>query len=160
MKRHEIITSLLLPILEMGGIVGIFFIAYHLRQITDGIPMVQLRIPYISPDQFTPFIISGTLLWGSIFGIYHLYRYEPTTPLWETVRRVIVRSSMWFIFYVAFVYLTTGFIFVREIPRLIIGYVYVFSTLYAILLRYIVYTTMGILYSYGYISKNQVLVIE
>jgi len=58
MKRREIITSFSLPFFEISGIIAIFFIAYYLRQITDGIPFIQLPIPYINQDQFFPFIIT------------------------------------------------------------------------------------------------------
>jgi exopolysaccharide biosynthesis polyprenyl glycosylphosphotransferase len=159
MKRHEVATSLFIPIIEILWVVGIFFAAYYLRQITDGIPFVQLRIPYISPDQFAPFVISGWLFWGVIFASAGLYRYDGERPLFDTIRRVIAEGAMWFLFYVAFVYLTTGFLFTREIPRLIIGYVWLWSTFFAIMLRIWVYTLMGILYKYNYISKNRILVL-
>ncbi len=120
MKRHEVITSFLIPLLEISGIIGIYFIAYFLRQITDGIPFIQLPIPYISPDQLFPFIFSGALFWWAIFMHGGLYRYEGERPLIDTIRRVITRSALWFLLYIGFVYLSTGFIFTKEIPRLII----------------------------------------
>ena len=160
MKRREIITSFSLPFFEISGIIAIFFIAYYLRQITDGIPFIQLPIPYINQDQFFPFIITWAFFWWVIFMRAWLYRYEWERPLFETIRSVLSRSAIWFLFYIAFVYLSTWFLFTKEIPRLIIGYVWILSALYAILLRVIIYTLMSILYKYKYISKNRALIIE
>lgn len=159
MKRHEIFTSLTLPLFEISGVIGIFFVAYSLRQITDGIPFIQLPIPYISPDQLAPFIISGALFWGIVFSHAGLYRYEGERPLFDVIRQIIIRSALWFLFYIGFVYLTLGFLFTKEIPRLIIGYVWIGATSYAILLRVVFYTLMSILYKKKIISKNIILVI-
>jgi hypothetical protein len=63
MKKAEITRIFLSPIVELSMIAGVFLLAYTLRGITDGIPFVQLRIPYIPYTQFVPFIISGVLLW-------------------------------------------------------------------------------------------------
>jgi hypothetical protein len=57
-KKAEITRIFLSPIIELSMIAGVFFLAYTLRGITDGIPFVQLRIPYISYEEFLPFIIS------------------------------------------------------------------------------------------------------
>ena len=160
MKRREIITSFCLPFFEISGIIGLYFVAYYLRQITDGIPFIQLPIPYISQDQFFPFVVSWAFFWWMIFMRAGLYRYEWDRPLLETIRDVIYRSAVWFLFYVAFVYLSTGFIFEKEIPRLIIGYVWILASFYAILLRITIYTLMSILYKYRYISKNHILIIQ
>lgn len=67
MHRTKIIESILIPIVEISGVIGVFFIAYYLRSITDGIPGIQLPIPHISPEQFLPFIISGAAFWFIVF---------------------------------------------------------------------------------------------
>jgi hypothetical protein len=83
MRKVEILRTLLTPILELTLIVSIFFFSYTLRGVTDGIPFVQLRIPYISEEQFLPFVLSGSLLWGLIFATRGLYTIRPNTPLFE-----------------------------------------------------------------------------
>ena len=160
MKRHEVITSLFIPIIEMSGVIGIFFVAYYLRQITDGIPFMQLPVPYISPDQFLPFILTGACLWWAIFAHAGLYRYDGERPLLDIIRRVIIHAGLWFLFYIAFVYLSIGFIFAREIPRLIIWYVWILATLLAICIRIALYTLMSILYRWHMISRTRILVID
>ncbi len=135
MKRREQFHHIVTPLLELGGIICIFFASYFLRAITDGIPFVQLRIPKISEEQFLPFVISGVLFWGIIFASNGLYNSPTGTPLLERLRIVIKKSTLWFFLYIGFIYLTTGFLFQKEIPRLIVIYVWIFSTLYSLLLR-------------------------
>lgn len=84
----------------------------------------------------------------------------PDKPLLEILREVISRSFLWFFLYIAFVYLSTGFIFEHEIPRLIIIYVWIFSTLYSLLIRICVHMTMNWFYQKGVLSKKKILVIE
>jgi lipopolysaccharide/colanic/teichoic acid biosynthesis glycosyltransferase len=57
------------------------------------------------------------------------------------------------------VYLSLGFIFAREIPRLIILYVWILATSASLFIRISIHTLMGILYSYGKIRKSVILVI-
>lgn len=159
MKRHEIIETIITPILELSWMVGIFFIAYNLRQITDGIPGIQLPIPYISREQFIPFVMSGVIFWWIVFGANWLYNHKQERPLFDTIRSVILYSGIWFIMYIWFVYLSTWFLFSKEIPRLIIWYVYVLSTLFSIILRVLVYFFLWILYNRNIIPKQQVLII-
>lgn len=63
MRRQEMAESIFMPIIEITGIIGIFFASYFLRSITDGIPFIQLRIPSISEIQFIPFVFFGALFW-------------------------------------------------------------------------------------------------
>jgi hypothetical protein len=146
MKKAEITRIFLSPIVELSMIAGVFLLAYMLRGITDGIPFVQLRIPYIPYTQFIPFIISGVILWAIIFTSTGLYQLRDDTPIYEEVRMVMRSSFFWFIGYIGFVYLSTGFLFRGEIPRLIIFYTYIFSTLFSVTLRIIRHTLYSILY--------------
>lgn len=159
MKRQEIAESILIPITEISGIVAIFFMSYTLRSITDGIPFVQLRIPYISETQFLPFVFFGALSWWAVFANAGLYRYHPGFPIFEEIVSVLKNSILWFFLYIGFVYLTTNFVFQKEIPRLIIIYVWVFATIFSVVLRIGIHTLMGILYEKKYIEKRSILVI-
>jgi exopolysaccharide biosynthesis polyprenyl glycosylphosphotransferase len=159
MKKAEITRIFLSPIVELSMIAGVFLLAYMLRGITDGIPFVQLRIPYIPYTQFIPFIISGVILWAIIFTSTGLYQLRDDTPIYEEVRMVMRSSFFWFIGYIGFVYLSTGFLFRGEIPRLIIFYTYIFSTLFSVTLRIIRHTLYSILYQKWYLEKNTIIVI-
>jgi exopolysaccharide biosynthesis polyprenyl glycosylphosphotransferase len=159
MKKAEITRIFLSPIIELSMVAGVFFLAYTLRGITDGIPFVQLRIPYIPYEQFIPFIISGVILWAIIFTSTGLYQLRDDTPIYEEIRMVMRASFFWFVGYIGFVYLSTGFLFQWEIPRLIIFYTYIFATLFSVALRIIRHALYSILYQQWYLEKNTIIVI-
>lgn len=159
MKKPELTRTFITPILEILAVGWAFSFSYYLRGITDGIPFVQLRIPAISYEQFFPFILSGIILWIFIFGVKWLYDIRDSTPFIEEIRLVITYSFFWFIFYISFVYLSTGFLFKKEIPRLIIIYVYILSTLLSLLIRTIRHNIFVYLYKKNYLQKRKILAI-
>ena len=159
MKRYDIRLSLITFTIEIAGIIGLFFVSYFLRSITDGIPFVQLRIPFISEAQFIPFVLYWVLFWWAIFANARLYTYVPDKPIIETLRETISQSILWFFIYIGFVYLSTGFLFEKEIPRLIILYVWVFSTIYSVILRLSLAAIMNLLYERWILPRKKILVI-
>lgn len=134
------IRQFLTPILEILWIYIWFKSGYFLRSFTDGIPFVQLRIPYISEEQFFPFIILGCILWVVIFSSRWLYSSFETSSFFDEVQRVVKSSFIWAIIFIFIVYLWNGYVFTKEIPRLIILYVFVFSIVYTVLIRSIFYS--------------------
>ena len=62
--------------------------------------------------------------------------------------------------YIGFVYLSTGFLFEKEIPRLIILYVWIFSTLYSIIIRLTLVSIMNHLYEHGVLRKKRILILS
>ena len=55
--------------------------------------------------------------------------------LFDEIQLLIKSSITWCVVFIFIVYLGNGFIFSKEIPRLIIFYVFIFSTLSALLIR-------------------------
>lgn len=95
-----------------------------------------------------------------IFALARLYSYSADRPVIEVLRETIYRSMIWFFFYIGFVYLTTGYLFDQAIPRLIILYVWIFSTVYSIFLRLILDIIVRKLYEKGLLSKRKILIIN
>jgi len=154
--RKLFITSLL----EIIWVILAFFIAYGLRSMRDWIPFVQLPVPYIAYEQFIPFVFFGVVLWIIVWLRGGLYSIKMHTPIIEEIRLVLTYSFFWFFIYIGFIYLSTGFIFEKEIPRLIILYTYVIATIISITIRIIVYTTYSILFKKNYLKKESILVIS
>ncbi len=159
MFSYHSFRLVLIPIIELLFVFLSFITWYRLRSMTDGIPFVHLRIPYISPEQFLPFIILGCILWGVIMWSYWLYNIRSNTPLFEEIRKVVKYSTLWFVVYISFVYLTTGFLFSKEIPRLIIFYVYFLSTFFSILGRIFFHHITSYLRKIGNIKKETLLIL-
>jgi lipopolysaccharide/colanic/teichoic acid biosynthesis glycosyltransferase len=160
MKRSEIIQTSAKAIFEIIMVGLIFLWFYHLRFITDGIPFVQLRIPHISYDQFIPFIYSGICIWIIIFAQKWLYSIQHHLSYTEEIRRVLYSGTFWFLYYTSFVYLTTGFLFEKEIPRLIVIYVFIFATFFSICLRFIINNIYSTLSKKWIIKKRKILSIH
>lgn len=160
MSRLYIQKLLVTTILELSGVTWAFFIAYSLRSMRDWIPFIQLPIPYISYDQFMPFVISGVIIWGIVNLRWWLYSLRANTPIVEEMRLVITYSFFWFFVYIGFIYLTTGFLFTQEIPRLIVFYTYILATIFSVSIRYMIYTAYSMLYKKWKIWKELFLVIS
>lgn len=124
-QQSDNIRVVLIPFFEGIILWFSFWIAYNLRTMTDGIPFVQLKIPYISVEQFLPFVLTGILIWYLVFWRAGLYSHRKK-PIFEEIRRVLVYGFFWFVSFIGVVYLTQGFIFFKEIPRLIIIYTLIF----------------------------------
>jgi hypothetical protein len=67
MSKVYIQKILITSILELTSVGLAFFIAYSLRLMRDWIPLIQLPTPYISYEQFVPFVISGVIIWCLVF---------------------------------------------------------------------------------------------
>ncbi len=146
MSRTYIQKLLFTTTIEIIGVILAFFIAYSLRSMRDWIPYIQLPMPYISYEQFIPFVISGVIIWCLVFIRGGLYSLRAHTPIIEEIRLVLTYSFFWFFIYIGFIYLSTGFLFVHEIPRLIILYTYIVATIFSLLIRYTIYSIYSILY--------------
>lgn len=160
MSRIYIQKILLTTILEIIWVIGAFLLAYSLRSMRDWIPFIQLPIPYISYEQFIPFIISWVIIWLIVWWRWGLYNIKSYTPIIEEIRLVLTYSFFWFFVYIGFIYLSTGFIFSHDIPRLIILYTYIIATIISILVRYAIYTTYSIFYKKWILKKDSILVIK
>jgi lipopolysaccharide/colanic/teichoic acid biosynthesis glycosyltransferase len=159
MSRIYIQKILLTTIIEIIAVAFSFFIAYSLRSMRDWIPFIQLPMPYISYEQFIPFVISGVCIWLLIWLKWWLYSLRPQTPIIEEIRLVLTYSFLWFFVYIGFVYLSTGFLFIHDIPRLIILYTYIIATTIVIIIRYTIYSIYISLYKKWKIKKEVILVI-
>lgn len=158
-NRSDFLRIVILPILEALLWTSAFWIAYNLRSITDGIPFVQLRIPYISPEQFAPFVGVGVAIWLLVFIRAKLYSHI-RAPIFAEIKKIISYSFIWFFFYIGVVYLTQGFIFSKEIPRLIIFYTLILGTVFSIFLRIFVDFFWKFLQKKKFFHKQKILLIQ
>lgn len=159
MQRFDIVRIVLTPLLEMGAVALAFWIAYNIRNITDGIPFIQLKIPSISPEQFAPFVVAGIVIWLLVFARAKLYS-DTRRPLFEEIRRVIAYSFFWFFVFIGFVYLTQGFLFHKEIPRLIIAYTLIIGAAFSILIRSALHGIGAYLHHHHLIARDRIAVLR
>lgn len=157
--RPDIFLIIAKPILDIIGVFSAFWISYYLRSVTDGIPFVQLRIPYISEAQFAPFVFAGIAIWLIIFTRAKLYSHIKR-PIFEEIRRVMTYGFFWFFVFIGFVYLTQGFLFFKEIPRLMIFYTLFLATTFSVTFRSILHFLTQKLYQKNFFEKEKILIIQ
>lgn len=120
MKRHELIFWIIKLPLEFGIVFGSFFLARNIRLVTDLIPRVHLPIQTIDTGHLLGFALSGALLTVLVFAISGLYRIRSYQSRVQELLDVVLAQIYWFFIYIAILYLSLGFVYTTEIPRLII----------------------------------------
>jgi hypothetical protein len=157
MKKHTTYSHILQILLDILSIGAAFLLARALRDITDLIPRVQLPVPYISLQDFLPFIALGVFLYVGIFSIRGMYRrsaYILDIPYSD----IVSSASMWFVFYIGIVYLSLDFIFAVDIPRLIIFFTLIFAILFSLFHRSIYRQIYIYLVHSGHISRQKIII--
>lgn len=158
-SRAHIFRMIFTLFFDIIAVFSAFWFAYYLRNITDGIPFVQLRIPYISVEQFSPFVWYGVAIWIIVFFRAKLYSHIGR-PLLEEIRGVLVYGFFWFFVYIGFVYLTQGFLFSKEIPRLIIFHTLILWVVFSLIFRSIILYFWNFFAKKNIFTKLQILVIR
>lgn len=159
MYRSRILYSLIKIPSDFLIVLGGFLLAGFVRSRTDLIPSIQLPIQTIPENELIGFALLGAILWMFLFSLQGLYQKTPDTPLSEEIFITIREALSWFIFFIGIVYLGSGFIFKTEIPRLIIFFAYIFSTVGSIFLRILIWLIYVTLSRYKLIPKQKILIV-
>lgn len=142
MKRHFILLWALKIPADILIVISSFFLAREIRLVTDLIPNVQLPIKSISTEDLFLFAITWAVLFVSIIAGKWLYKIKIGHNLIEELIGFIQWAFLWILLYIGFVYLATGFIFHKEIPRLIILFGWIITLVLSVWFR--------IIYHYAY----------
>jgi len=94
--------------------------ARSIRLVTDLIPGVHLPIKTIATGELTNFAILGSILFSLIFIFSGLYKIKISNSKVKEFFDIARSFFIWFLFYVAILYLALGYLYTTEIPRLII----------------------------------------
>lgn len=159
MYRSRILYSLVKFPLDFVIVFIAFFLAGEIRSRTDLIPNIRLPIQVIPSNELLVFAILGASIWVILFSMRGMYRVTPDNPLLEEIIESGKRSIWWFFVYIGVVYLSSGFLFSYEIPRLVIFFSLILSFFGIILIRIWVRWVYMLLASYWYIEKQRILVL-
>lgn len=159
MRNNELLFRLLrIPIEAI--LVGVaFYVAREIRLVTDLIPGVQLPIQRISESALALFAVSAAVLYVGVFAVSGLYRFRTTNSWGEEFLRIVSASFSWFLYYVALVYLSVGYFFQTEIPRLIIFFAFFLSIFAVGIERFLFSKIQMMLLRFGFLPKRRVLVL-
>lgn len=106
------------PLLHIGTIVSSFVLMIALRQYTDFIPFVQLKIPTIDQHETLVFaLIAGVMfcLIGLAMGMYELYK-----PIHNYYRSFMQTWIIWLVAISFVAYMGFGYVFVSGISRAVL----------------------------------------
>lgn len=121
--------------IEAGIVFLSFFLARDVRRVTDLIPDVHLPIQNIDTDHLLGFALLGSLLYIVLATFSGLYKMRVYQSRFEELQSIILVSVYWFFIYVAILYLSLGFVYTEQIPRLIVLFSVVMTTALVILER-------------------------
>ncbi len=160
MRRHEILFRLLRIPLEAAIVFAAFYLAREIRLVTDLIPNIQLPIQRISESALFGFALSGSVLYVLVFAAFGLYRLDRGNDSGiETFGRIVSASFSWFLYYVAAVYLSAGYLFRTDIPRLVIFFTLFLSIFAVVTERFLLGWIRGKMLSAGKLPARRVLVL-
>ena len=131
MNNKKLFLRLIRPFIHFIIINFTFYIVFLIRQKTDLIPFIHLKIPYLN--------LKETLIFGLIASIvfitlgYINWLYNLTKPIHWYYKKLFSTSFVWFIFISFISYFWHDFIFKSWISRLIIIWWWIFSTFFIII---------------------------
>lgn len=138
MKRHELIFWIIKLPFELLIVYLSFFVARSIRQVTDLIPWVQIPYRYISDDNLVFFAILGALFFVWVFFYLWLYNFEIRKSRARQLYMLFNAWIVWFFLYIWFLYLSLGFLYKDELPRLILFFALIISVFFIFFERLII----------------------
>lgn len=112
-----------------------FVLARDVRSITDLIPDVHLPIQTIDTVHLFSFALVGALLYILLAAFSGLYKMRIYQSRLQELRDIFLVSIYWFFIYIAILYLSLGFIYTAQIPRLVVLFSVIILTFFVILER-------------------------
>lgn len=138
MKKHELFfTSIKLPI-EYIIVYLSFILAHFIRWYTDLIPWYQIPSKYISTSSLIVFALLWALLFVMVFFYMGLYNMKIRNSRLKQFAMIVESAFVWFFLYVWLSYLSLGYLYQKELPRLIIFFTLFLSVFFITLERFLI----------------------
>jgi len=116
---------LIRPIIHFILILIIFYLVVNLRTITDGIPFIHLKVPYINFKETMIFAFVSWIIFVVIWLLKWLYKlFWPIHNYYNLFLKVFI---LWFITITFLAYFGHGYLFVNGISRLVLIWWAIFS---------------------------------
>ncbi|MDD5197592.1 MAG: sugar transferase [Candidatus Gracilibacteria bacterium] len=159
MKRHELFFGMIKVPIEGLIVFMSFFLARDIRRITDLIPDVHLPIQTIDTQNLLGFALVGSLVYIILSTFSGLYRMRMYQSCIQEFQNILFVSLYWFFIYIAILYLSLGFIYTEQIPRLIVLFSVIIATFLVILERGILGKIETVLMQKGILEKTKILLL-
>lgn len=118
LMQTQVYLRVMRPLIHCATIVGCFVLMIFVRQYTDFIPFVQLKIPTIDQHETLLFALLVGILFcliGLVQGLYELYK-----PIHNYYRMFMQTWMLWLVMSSFLAYMGFGYIFVSGISRAVL----------------------------------------
>jgi len=160
MKKQDIIFWILKVLLDFLIVLVSFFIAREIRSLWNIIPGLNLQMQTIDSYNLFLYALTWAFVVIFVFFVHNLYKIKILNSKVKEFLNIIQYSFYSFIFFAVIVYLWQGFIFDKEIPRLIIWYTFFISTILIILERILLNNLHYYLINKKIFSKNNLVLLN
>jgi len=120
-----------------------FFLARDVRLVTDLIPNVHLPVHTIATNYLIGFALVGALLFVLLFTLSGLYKIRIYQSKIQEILDILLSAVYWFFVYIALLYLSLGFLYTVEMPRLIVLFTLIIGTTGVIIERILMDSIVG-----------------
>ncbi|EKE29892.1 MAG: sugar transferase [uncultured bacterium (gcode 4)] len=138
MKRHELLFWIIKLPIEFFIVFISFFISRDLRKVTDLIPWVQIPFKSIPDYNLTVFAFVWALLFVVVYAYLGLYNMKMKSSRIKQFSSMMEGSFFWFLLYIWCLYLSLGYLYHTELPRLMIFFTLFISAFWIIVERVII----------------------
>lgn len=130
-----------------------------MRLVTDLIPNVHLPIHTIATEYLIGFALVGALLFILLFTLSGLYKIRIYQSKIQEILDIFLSAAYWFFIYTALLYLSIGFLYTVEIPRLIVLFALIIGTIGIVIERILMDSIVGALLRRGMLAKRRILLL-
>ena len=159
MKRHEILFGIIKLPLEFALVFGAFFVAKNIRESAFVLQEFHLRFWNISFHTLGMFALVGAVFYVAVFAWENLYAIKISEPIGKELLQTVTALLLWFLLFIATVYLANGYVYHNEIPRLIIFFALVFATVAISAERTLLYVIKRHLLQKGKLQKRRAILL-
>lgn len=159
MKRHEIIFGIIKLPLEFAIVFAGFFIAKNIRESAFVLNGFHLQLWNIAQHTLTMFALVGAIFCIAVFAWENLYTIKISEPIGKELLKTETALLLWFLLYIATIYLANGYVYHNEIPRLIVFFALVFAMLAISAERLLIHTFKKYLLRIGKLKKRRAILL-
>ena len=138
MKKHELFFWIIKLPIEFIIVYLSFFVARNIRSVTDLIPWIQIPFKNIPDSNFQLFAIFWAVIFILVYAYMELYKMQAKHSRIKQLANMIEWSLLWFLLYIWCLYLSLGFLYDTELPRLIILFTLFISIFLIFIERFII----------------------
>lgn len=160
MKKYDIIFSALKLPLDFIIVFSSFFLARSLRLWTESFLWLNVPFQTIDTENLLFFAIFWSILFIFIFAIHWLYFIKISSSKISEILKIILYSFYWVVIFSFFAYLWIDIIFKVSIPRLIIIFAFLITTILVILERVLLNNIEYFLLKKWFLDKKKLLIVN